>query len=72
MDGWVDGRVDGWLDRRVLGWMGMDRGMALEAGGPIREVTLVQEKKDEGLGGGQRRADLRDSSPGEMRILKTS
>ena len=57
----------------VLAWrIPMDRGMALEAGGPIREVTLVQEKKDEGLGGGQRRADLRDSSPGEMRILKTS
>ena len=32
----VDGRVDGWLDRPVLGWMGVDRGMALEAGGPIR------------------------------------
>ena len=38
-----------------------------------QEVTPVQEKRDdEGLGGSQKRADLRDCSPGEMRISKTS
>ena len=29
-------RVDGWLDRQVQGWVGVNRGMVLEAGGPIR------------------------------------
>lgn len=53
--------VDGCGQRRGAGSRGTNQ-----------EVTLVQEKRDEGLGGGQRRADLRDSSPGEMRILKTS
>lgn len=34
--GWTGRWVEGWLDRRAQGWVGVDRGMVLEAGGPIR------------------------------------
>lgn len=72
--GWMGGYMDGWWMVRQMS-AGVDGCGQRHGAGSRRtnqEVTLVQEKRDEGLGGGQRRADLRDSLPGEMRILKTS
>ena len=62
MSRWMSGGLDGC-------------GQRCGAGGrrTSQEVTLVQEKRDdEGLGGGQRRVNLRGSSPREQRILETS
>lgn len=71
----VDGRVDGWRDgfeQTSAGVGGRGQRHGAGAGGPVGGDSSPGEEMVRGLGGGQRRADLRDCSQGKMRILKTS